>query len=173
MFGAFETILFDGTSESPGLAHVIAALPQVADPMRTRPEFLPWLAGWVGLELPPDLPVDVQRELVAHATSLYRRRGTRAGLQHLLDIVTGGRARVEEPDVTGFRVGSAAVGRTTRVGRDRPHYFEVVVDVGGSDGPAAERLERLTRFFVDLSKPAHTQYALTVVDGPDRGRRAG
>lgn len=173
LFEAFETVLFDGTEEWQGMAATIAALPQLSDARRTPPEFLPWLAGWVGLDLPPDLPEDVQRDLVTHAVPLYQRRGTRAGLQHLLDIVTGQRARVEEPDLAGFRVGSAIVGRTTRVGRDRPHYFEVVLDVGGADAPAADRLERLTRHFVDASKPAHTHYAVTVVDGTVRGRRVG
>jgi phage tail-like protein len=156
LLGAFETVLFGGTDSAVGLAGIIAALPELLDPQRARPEFLPWLARWVGLRIPPGLPLDAQRELIAHAVPLYQRRGTKAGLQQLLDIVSGSRASVVEPAALGFRLGDAIIGRTTYVGRDRPHYFEIVLRV-------------TVRTFVDLAKPAHTHYSLRIADAEAGG----
>lgn len=163
LVGAFETVLFGG-DDSVGLAGIIAALPELLDPKRARPEFLPWLAGWVGLRIVPGLPLDAQRELIAHAVPLYQRRGTKAGLQQLLDIVSGSRASVVEPAASGFRLGAAIVGRTTYVGRDRPHYFEIALRVTGREPAEASRLERIVRTFADLAKPAHTHYSLRIAD---------
>lgn len=173
-FAAFlavlESMLLDEDPESGSLAAIISSLPSLMRAADTRAGFLPWLAQWVGLDLPPDVPLDVQRQLLEHAVALYQRRGTPAGLQQLLDIVCGGRAKVSEPEGAGFRVGAAIVGESTKIGRDRPHYFEIVMQMRREESPD---LERLARAFVDLSKPAHTQYAITFVAGRDARAPAG
>src|SRR5947207_15029774 len=81
---ALESMLIDENPDSGSLAALISALPELMRPADTREEFLPWLAQWVGLELPPDVPLDVQRALVQHAVPLYQRRGTPGGLQQVL-----------------------------------------------------------------------------------------
>lgn len=162
---ALESMLIDERPDSGSLAALISALPALMRPAETREEFLPWLARWIGLELPPDVPLDVQRALVQHAVPLYQRRGTPGALQQLLDIVTGARATVIEPETAGFRIGAAIVGQT-QIGRDRPHYFEVVIHA--ARGESTKSLERLARAFIDLSKPAHTQYTIAFRDRDGR-----
>ena len=50
------------------------------DPHLTPEDFLDWLAGWVGLELDENVPLERRRTLVARAVGLYRRRGTASAL---------------------------------------------------------------------------------------------
>ncbi len=137
-----DTILFSDRDDYPGIAAIIGSLPELMDPAKTRADSLPWLASWVALNLPPDVPAPTQRLLIAQAVTLYQRRGTKGGLQQLLDIVTDGRATVVEPESSGFRVGAAIVGQTTQIGRDRAHYFEVEIDMARAEDADAQRVER-------------------------------
>lgn len=171
--GALEAMLFEGTDDQPGVASIIAGLPRLMLPDETPDAFVPWLASWVGLSLHPDLSLDTQRALLRHAVPLYQRRGTKSGLQQLLDIVTAGAAQVVEPESAGFRLGDVRVGRTARIGRDRPHFFEVLMETPRDDRASIERLVRVARAFIDHAKPAHTEYSLTVgaAAAPDPERR--
>ncbi|MFT5458069.1 MAG: hypothetical protein ACI9K2_004572, partial [Myxococcota bacterium] len=58
--------------------------------------FLPWLASWVGFQLDESLPVHQQRELVRRAIRLMRTRGTRAGIEEMVRVLTSAPVRVEE-----------------------------------------------------------------------------
>jgi phage tail-like protein len=167
---ALEAVLFDGAGDHDGVAAIISGLPLLLSADTPREAFLPWLATWVGLTLHPDLPLATQRTLLRRAVPLYQRRGTRRGLQELLDVVTAGAARVVEPESAGFRVGDARVGSTTRIGRDRPHYFQVVMRASADGSAPADSLLRLTREFIDHAKPAHTYYRLTVASRDTRRR---
>jgi len=46
------------------------------DPGVAAPEFLRWMAGWLGLALDPSLPEERQRSLVRAAGPLFPLRGT-------------------------------------------------------------------------------------------------
>ncbi|TKK89558.1 hypothetical protein FDA94_09210 [Herbidospora galbida] len=76
----------DAPASSPPLAQLIETLPDLYDPARTRADLLPWLAGWLGFELPPGWTVEQRRRVIAGIMDLHLRRGTRAGLAGLLDL---------------------------------------------------------------------------------------
>jgi phage tail-like protein len=59
------------------------------DPWLTPPDFLPWLAGWVGAELDENWSEQQQRRLVATAVDLLQWRGTRRGTVELIRGRTG------------------------------------------------------------------------------------
>lgn len=63
---------------------------------QTPKEFLDWLAGWVALEIRIDLDESERRALIARAVQLYRLRGTKAGLEQLLEILTAPFTREQE-----------------------------------------------------------------------------
>lgn len=162
----FETILFgagDGT-DPKSIDAVISSLARLIDPIAAPESFLPWLASWVGLTLHPDLDVTRRRTLIQQASPLYRRRGTKSGIEDLLGIVTGGQATVSQPQMEALRVGFSQVGETTRLGGERPHFFDVRITLPSAiERKERGRLERVARAFVDQAKPAHTQYSLVVV----------
>jgi hypothetical protein len=126
-------------------------------------DFLDWLAGWVALVPRGDVGREIKRRLIANAVPLYRIRGTKAGLERLLEIYTG-TVTIEEP--TGwFQVGvESHVGDDTRLDGPPPHYFRVTRAVNpdaAADLPAALAAElTLLRAILDAEKPAHTRYDL-------------
>lgn len=59
-------------------------------------DFLTWLAGWLGLTLERQWPVDKRRELVQQAYRLYQLRGTPEGLRLHLKLFLGVEPQVLE-----------------------------------------------------------------------------
>ena len=61
-------------------------------------EWVRWLAGWFDIIIPPELPASRQRLILSQAGWLASRRGTRAGMERLLELYCGVRPEiVEEP----------------------------------------------------------------------------
>jgi phage tail-like protein len=75
-----------GGAEYPPVKAVIDELPKLFTPWGTRPEFLPWLASWVALELEPTWTEYQKRKLITEIVSVYRLRGLEAGLHAYLDV---------------------------------------------------------------------------------------
>ena len=75
----------------------IAMLSLLFDPRVVPSEFLPWLAGWLALDLDEDWDDARQRRLIARAFELYGRRGTVEGLRESLELFAGVNAIIEEP----------------------------------------------------------------------------
>lgn len=59
------------------------------------PEFVRWMGGWLGLAIEA-LPEAHQRSLVRAAGPLFAWRGTRQGLQGLLEAFTRGEVEIED-----------------------------------------------------------------------------
>lgn len=59
------------------------------DPALTPPDFLDWLAGWVGLAVDQNWSDDQQRALVRRAADLYRWQGTAAGVAEHVRLYAG------------------------------------------------------------------------------------
>lgn len=77
-----------GDHDHEDLQEVIAGLSNILRPYQTPPEFLPWLASWVALEL-PSIWNDVQRrKATAEMVQIYQQRGLKRGLDRYLDIYT-------------------------------------------------------------------------------------
>jgi phage tail-like protein len=61
------------------------------------PEMVRWLGSWIAAQpVDADLPVDLQRRMVASAARLLTWRGTAQGLTEYLELLSGGPATVEE-----------------------------------------------------------------------------
>lgn len=78
---------------------LIEDLAALFDPGAADPRFLPWLAGWLALELPETWPLPRQRQAITGAFPSYASRGTAAGLVEALHTELGLTAVVEEPIV--------------------------------------------------------------------------
>ena len=152
----------------------IEAMPHYVDPEFTPAQLLPWLATWVDLTLDERWPEEKRRRLLSSAVALYRKRGTRLGLQEYLEIYTGARVRVTEHGAHNFRLGSGArLGPGVALGTiNKPHTFTVTAYLPGEPGEAMAspetraRLEtqrrRMLEAIIEAEKPAHTSYTLRV-----------
>ncbi len=108
-------------------------------------DFLPWLASWVALSLLEEWPEDFKRQFLANIVPLYRMRGTKTGVQKLLEIYTGEAVNIYEP-------------------LDEPaHYFQVEIILPEPDLQKLQRKRQIAKAILDQQKPAHTFYSLQVL----------
>jgi len=160
------------------LERQIDHLPLYFDPQMTPPDLLPWLASWLSLVLDESWPEDKRRQLLHSAADLYRKRGTRLGLEEYLAIYTGRKPSIVEHRAYDFRLGpEARLGPSIALGTGNvPHTFSVslrlppvdVPDKGDTspDGDLLRELKRRRRqkieAIIDAEKPAHTSYTLHI-----------
>lgn len=143
---AFEAVLVAAV-ERPlaGLHRHFTPGPGLASAERAPDEFLPWLAGWLGLSLRPEWDSATRRRFIAAAVELYRLRGTRAGVLLALGLYLD--------DPTAARLYEFT---------DPPHFFQVVVAARTSDPFALSQTDRCVRALIEQTKPAHTVYGLQI-----------
>lgn len=143
--------------------------------------FLDYLARWVALGFDQNWDLDKRREWLSRIVSLYKRRGTREGMNEYLRMFVGDQATVEELS-GGFTVGIkpyATVGVSSFIAGAPAYYFRVRINYGFFPAPfqieAWKNLRQGTRTIVDMEKPAHTYYTLharapgIIVGGPKYG----
>ncbi len=146
---AMETMLAPSDS-------VLDSLDMYFDAYRAPDVFVPYLAGWVDLEVLMDVPrgdspssspslstgLGRLRELTATAVTLSQWRGTRKGLCLFLETATG---------ATGFDVDEHVPGAD---GKERPFHLRIT-----APGHLASHRVLLERI-VELEKPAYVTYEL-------------
>ncbi|MDB4948788.1 MAG: repeat domain protein [Gemmatimonadetes bacterium] len=179
---AFEEVLTGAPDGGGGgLEGRIAGLRTLFDPEVVPADFMEWLAGWVALGLRSDLGLEERRAFLRSAVPLYRRRGTKLGLESAIRIHTqyahaapgGPPAPAEaQPEVTveeaapEMRVGERTrVGETTVIGGGPPHFFRVRIWDPCLDAASLRRTREVVAAVIELEKPAHTVYTLQV-EGP-------
>jgi phage tail-like protein len=112
---------------------------------RTSPaEFLPWIAGWIGISLAEHWPEGRRRQLLSEGVDLYRWRGTRYGMARMIEVCTG-----LTPEITDLATGGS--GRPPQ-----PFVFRVVITIPPDSGVDPAFVEELIR----THKPAHAGYIL-------------
>lgn len=73
-------------------------------PEVTPTEWLRWIASWFDLLLVPELPLERQRAVMDQIGWLFFRRGTRAGLERLLELYFGLKPEIHEDQLCHFTV---------------------------------------------------------------------
>jgi phage tail-like protein len=148
---------------------VLHDLDRYLDPRLARPDFVPYLAGWVDLDwllvAAPSEPLATTpslasglgtlRELVAAAAELARWRGTARGLLRFLDTATGTPGFAIEENVSGDQR------------QPRPFHLRVVA-------PAEAAVYRpLIERVIVAEKPAYATYELVFATGATPARATG
>lgn len=97
-------------SADPVLRSLVLAFEEVADTVQERidsvehqmdtglasPEMLQFLGSWLGVELEPTDPAEYRRSMVREVGRLLGWRGTRFGVEALLEAATGARVTVTD-----------------------------------------------------------------------------
>src|SRR5262249_28266131 len=95
---------------------------------------------------------------------LYRRRGTKENLASLLKIYTGLTPIITGADDTDCRLGvHSTIGKDMQLGGAPAHHFKVIVTMPNPDPQPLQRQFQIASALIDLQKPAHTTYELTIV----------
>ena len=123
------------------------------DPSLAPPDFVAWLAGWLGFTLDENWPVRRQRALIAQSGELYRWRGTARGLAALVSLYAGVEPEIEDSgSVTCSLVPGAAV-----PGPTSPH---MTVRVRIRKGTVVD--EAALDALVAAAKPAHVSHRVEI-----------
>lgn len=134
---------------------------------------LHWLADRMDLEIDEEWDEDVQRRMMRNAVRLFRKRGTRDGLQELLEVYTGGEATIVERRAENFKIGKETrLGSAVALGAaNQPHTFSVLLKappVRTQRPEQAQQLRDLRRQrvarLIDTERPAHVRYTLEIVE---------
>jgi len=124
------------------------------DPALAPPDFVAWLADWVGALVDETWPPERQRAMVARMVTLYRRRGTVGGLREHIELATGGDVEVEDNGKVSWSPSPQAPLPGTQQA-----FLLIRVRVDDPDAVDRAELERL----VVAAKPAHVPHDLEVV----------
>lgn len=132
---------------SQGIDGRIAQLAGHLDPSSASPEWLDFVARWLGVPWDEGLDVGQKRRILARAALLARTRGTRAGLETLLEALTPGPPRRFRVVDTTADFGFARLGGGTCVGSTLPAML------GGSSRWGAVLDERAVLGYMRLPCP--------------------
>ncbi len=108
-------------SLSMDLGRAFAQFSRRLDPR--EPEALPTLYRWLGADWALEAPEGLRERLLADASRLNRLRGTRRGLELLLEIAAGGRGRIVE----GFQRRSLPLSAGERADCERLYPTDVTL----------------------------------------------
>jgi phage tail-like protein len=111
------------------------------DPHTCPPGFLSWIGGWLDLSINTDWPERRIRRFIAEAMDLYRWRGTRYGLERMIEVCTGVAPQVTEPP-------------------GQPFVFQVTMHLPQDTDVDRALVEQL----IVAHKPAHTGYVLEIAE---------
>ena len=126
-------------------------LPHAFDVTVAPPTMVRTLGRWIGLDwVDPSLPIALQRRIVREYFSLLRWRGTRRGMQQLLELISEAPAVVEE------------TGGIYAEGESPPGIGHVVLRVASAGWATEPDLLRIVR----AELPASVTFELFVGDRP-------
>lgn len=134
------------------------------DPDLTPPEFIPWLASWVGLPVDETIPLERMRALLRNATMLFQRRGTGQALKTYLEIYTSGQVEIQERRAANFVLGPAAtLGNEIALGTaNQPNTVLLRLDIPNAElertGYTAQTYGQKIKLLVRDIIPAHVKY---------------
>lgn len=133
---------------------VLDCIDAYADPMLAPPDFVEWLAAWVGSPLDDHWEDARRRYSVLAASELHRMRGTVEALRAVVELATGGSAEVFEQGGTSW---SRSPTDDLSAADDGWLLIRVAVDA-----PESVRVRALDEV-VSASKPAHLPHTIEVV----------
>lgn len=148
--------LFETLNER--LDTLIAGTPALADPYAVPRDFLSWLADWLALGLDEGWTQEQQRRFIAAATSLYRARGTRAGLLQAIALLTARAPLVFESFQLDAAIDPHVRADYARVFGDAACHYCVMLQPDVAQQPGLMRL--LERVIEDYT-PAHVMAGVT------------
>jgi phage tail-like protein len=152
----FETFL--GCKEEE-----IAEIARYFDVKAAPGEFISWLATWVAAIFDESWTEEKRRIFLQRAVALYKKRGTREGLEDLIEIYTGNKPIIVEnfqlrcTDNEDIRATLEKLFGISS-GSTRPYRFCVLLEPVEFE----DQLKTVKRI-VELEKPAHTNAGVVVL----------
>lgn len=144
------------------LEEQIANMSQYIDVDAAPPEFVTWLSNWLALAVDDSWEEEQIRKLVKHAPELYKRRGTRYGIEQMIEIYTG-----EKPFIIEYfqyrRLQEQSELRKifSDLYGDNPYSFCVLVK---PESVPTKKKRLMVEKILNDEKPAYTEAKLVVLE---------
>lgn len=131
----------------------IDRLPDLLDPKLCPSELLPVYASWMGVEVKDDFfSEEILRELVKNISFLNRYKGTKVGLQRIIEICLGEKPRILERNIVEEHIHSAGINEFERLyGKSR---FDVTILI---EQELTEIRKNQLMFLLNQYKPVRTR----------------
>ena len=124
-------------------------------------EYLRWLASWLSVAYNENWPEDKLRILLHRIPELYKKRGTRDGIEEMIEIFTGDRPFIVEQFQLKCVKDEEVLELLSRLYGNDPYSFCVLL----KPGQIRTKGDYLTvRQILETEKPAHTHAGLTVLE---------
>ncbi|MCI3920975.1 phage tail protein [Paenibacillus sp. TRM 82003] len=139
----------------------IAQVPRSFDPEASSGKSLRWLLGWLGLDADDHWTDEQLRQLLRHAPTIYKLRGTRYAIETLVSIYTGEKPIILEYDQLKPLKENPELGSVAeKLYATEPNGFNVLVKPEHAD----TETKRVTlQHLIDRCKPAFTTAKLIVL----------
>lgn len=150
----FGTFVFD-------MEETIGSFGRNLDADAVSGPYLRWLGNWLAAAETDAWEEEKVRALILAAPELYKQRGTRAGLERMLELFTG-----EKPLIVEYFQYKEMQGKTelrelfTRLYGDNPYCFSVMLK---PDSVRTDKMRFLVQQIIDDQKPAYTEAKLIVL----------
>jgi phage tail-like protein len=131
----------------------IASSPRWLDVDAVQGDYLQWLATWVGIAADPGWPEDKLRSLIKGMPEIHRKRGTKEGLERMVEMYTDELPIIVENYMLQDIVDPEAKQAYVELFGDDPYRFSVLLMPKQLSG--LSELETVKRM-VAHNQPAHT-----------------
>ncbi len=134
------------------------------DPTLTPPQFVPWLASWMGMPVDSSLPLDRVRALLKNALMLFQCRGTPKALKTYLEIYTAGTVSIVERRARNLVLGQQSMlGMEFALGQNnQPNTVDIRLSVSSTELDRTKYpAEIYRRKIIELARallPAHVLF---------------
>ncbi|NPV90554.1 MAG: hypothetical protein HPY50_07275 [Firmicutes bacterium] len=144
-----------------GMEEQIEGIARYFDPEVVSHDYLRWLASWIAIAVDDNLGEEGLRRLVREAPKIYPHRGTRQGIETMVEIYTGEKPLiVEHFQVSEQRQNPEMKQLIDRLYSDNPYCFSVMVK---RDRVPNEHRYLVVQKMLDQEKPAFTEAKLVVL----------
>lgn len=134
---------------------------RIFDPQAVTGPFLSWLAGWLDLSIDENWSEEQVRRLMIAAPSLYKKRGTRAGMEEIIAIYTGEKPLIVEYFQFKYLQDISPIKQImSRLYSQDPYCFTVLVQ---QDKVAASAQLATLQRIIEEEKPAFTEAKLVIL----------
>jgi phage tail-like protein len=139
----------------------IEGIAKYFDPETVSQEYLRWLASWIAIAVDDNLGEEGLKKLIQAAPMLYPLRGTRQGIESMVEIYTGEKPLiVEHFQVSDQRQNPELKELVDRLYSDNPYSFSIMVK---RDRVPDEHRYLVVQKMLDQEKPAFTEAKLVVL----------
>ncbi|MFS0555388.1 phage tail protein [Brevibacillus sp. 179-C9.3 HS] len=143
------------------LEEQIDTISRLFDPDTTPGEFVPWLASWLGAGKEDHWTEAQRRELIRRAPVLYAERGTRAGLEKMVELYTGERPMIVEYfQIRDMKAIPELHELISSLYMDHPYQFCLIVS---QECARTEQEQSVLQKILEDQKPAFTEAKLIVL----------